>query len=58
MSYDDKSGHNGGTQTAPNEVPSRPYLLPRNGVYYFRVRIPADLLRAGVFGKQKEIRNP
>jgi integrase len=37
-------------------MPKHPHILIRDGRYYYRRRIPADLVQAGCYGKAKEIK--
>jgi len=41
-----------------NPVPKEPYLLLRGNRYFFRIKIPAELRRAGIFGNRKDIKVP
>lgn len=47
-------GHKDGTQSPSNPVPKHPHILKRDGRYYYRRRIPADLVAAQCYGKAKE----
>ncbi|MEM1059861.1 MAG: DUF6538 domain-containing protein [Verrucomicrobiota bacterium] len=49
-------GHNTGTQRDSATVPKRQHLYRRNGTYYFRLRIPQDLLQAKAYGSKEEIK--
>jgi len=49
-------GHNDGTQSPSHPMPKHPHILKREGQYYHRKRIPADPVRAGCYGKAKEIK--
>lgn len=49
-------GHNDGTQSHLEPMPKHPRILKRDGRYYYRKRIPADLVQAGCYGKAKEIK--
>lgn len=44
-------GHNDGIQSPSNPMPKHPHILKRDGRYYYQKRIPADLVRAGCYGK-------
>jgi len=46
-------GHNRETQTDSDDVPN---TIKRNGVYYFKRRIPADIVKAKIYGQQKEVK--
>ena len=37
-------------------MPKHPHILKRDGRYYYRRRIPADLVQAGCYGKAKDIK--
>ena len=49
-------GHNDGTQSPLEPMPKHPHILKRDGRYYYRKRIPTDLVQAGCYGKKKEIK--
>ena len=49
-------GHKDGTQPPSNPMPKHPHILNRDGRYYYRKRIPLDLVRTGCYGKKKEIK--
>ncbi|MEY3894571.1 MAG: hypothetical protein RLZZ214_90, partial [Verrucomicrobiota bacterium] len=49
-------GHKGGTQQPIEPVPKHPFIHSRDGCYYFRQRIPLDLVRAGCYGNAKDIK--
>lgn len=49
-------GHNDGTQSPSNPMPKHPHILKRDGRYYYQKRIPADLVRAGCYGKTEIIK--
>ena len=49
-------GHNDGTQSPLEPMPKHPHILKRTGRYYYRKRIPTDLVQAGCYGKKKEIK--
>ena len=49
-------GHKDGTQSPSNPMPKHPHILNRDGRYYYRKRIPSDLVQAGCYGKAKEIK--
>ena len=51
-----KMGHNDGTQFPSNPMPKHPYILKRKGRYHYQKRIPADLVRAGCYGKASIIK--
>lgn len=51
-----KMGHNDGTQSPSNPMPKHPHILKRDGRYYYRRRIPSDLVQAGCYGKAKDIK--
>ncbi len=48
--------HNGGAQSSSNPMPKHPHILRRDGRYYYRKRIPSDLVDAGCYGKGSEIK--
>ncbi len=47
-------GHDDGAQTPSNPMPKHPHILKRDGRYYYRRRIPADLVEAKCYGEAKE----
>ncbi len=49
-------GHNDGTQSPSDPMSKHPHILKRDGRYYYRKRIPLDLVRAGCYGKAKDIK--
>lgn len=49
-------GHNDGTQSPSNPMPKHPHILKRDGRFYYRRRIPSDLVQAGCYGKAKDIK--
>ena len=49
-------GHNDGTQSPSNPMPKHPHIPKRDGRYYYRKRIPADLVGTPYYGQKKEIR--
>jgi integrase len=51
-----KMGHNDGTQSPLDPMPKHPHVLKRDGRYYYRKRIPADLVQAACYGKAKDIK--
>ncbi len=51
-----KLGHNDGTPSRPDSIPTHPHILKRDGRYYYRRRIPSDLVRLGCYGKAKDIK--
>lgn len=53
---DQKMRHNGVTQTLPTSVPRTNLIYQRGPTFYFRRRIPTDLVRARVYGETLEIR--
>jgi hypothetical protein len=48
--------HDGGAQSSSNPMPKHPHILKRDGRYYYRKRIPSDLVGAGCYGRGKEIK--
>ena len=51
-----KMRHKCVTQMLPNSVPRTNLIYTRGGVFYFRRRIPTDLVRANAYGGALEIR--
>ena len=51
-----KLGHNDGTPSRPDSIPTHPHILKRDGRYYYRRRIPSDLVRLECYGKAKDIK--
>jgi len=50
-------GHNDGTQSPLEPMPKHPHILKRDGRYYYRKRIPSDLVQAGCYGEKKDIKH-
>ena len=53
---DQKVRHKCVTQTLPTSVPRTNLIYPRGTTFYFRRRIPTDLVRANAYGGTVEIR--
>ncbi len=51
-----KVRHKDGTQTPSVSMPRHPFIYRRNSVFYFRQRIPTDLVKAGCYGQSKELK--
>ena len=51
-----KVGHKGGTQPPLSPVPKTSLTFRRGNVFYFRRRIPTDLVRAKAYGDLGEIK--
>lgn len=51
-----KLGHNDGTPSRQKPIPTHPHILKRDGRYYYRRRIPSDIVRLGCYGKAKDIK--
>ncbi|MCF7786384.1 MAG: site-specific integrase [Prosthecobacter sp.] len=51
-----KLGHNDGTPSRQTPIPKHPTILNRDGRYYYRRRIPSDLVRLECYGKAKDIK--
>jgi integrase len=56
MKSEGKMGHNDGTHSPSNPMPKHPHILKRDGRYYYRRRIPSDLVEAKCYGKAKDIK--
>jgi integrase len=56
MKRKDKLGHKDGTQSPVEPMPKHPHILKRDGRYYYRRRIPTELVDAGCYGKAKDIK--
>lgn len=48
--------HNDGTHSPSDPMPKHPHIFKRDGKYYYRRRIPSDLVQAGAYGKAKDIK--
>ncbi|MEI6715154.1 MAG: site-specific integrase [Verrucomicrobiota bacterium] len=53
---EDRLGHNSGAQPHSTPIPKHSDIQKRGSVYYYRKRIPTDLVRAGCYGKKEEIK--
>lgn len=49
-------GHNSGTHKPSDPVPKHQNIVRRGTRWYYRRRIPVDLVEAGVYGKKKDIK--
>ncbi|MGB1875208.1 MAG: DUF6538 domain-containing protein, partial [Akkermansiaceae bacterium] len=49
-------GHNHETHPPSEDMPKSTRLFKRKGIWYYRQRIPLDLVKAGVYGKRKDFK--